>query len=86
MKLQILCISQFTLYHQLKGNKPDFHHAMSGDQAKELYDRILKKLRNDYKRDKIFDGKFGEYMQVHIQNDGPVTIEIESPQKEEKDP
>ena len=30
---------------------------------------------------KLLDGKFGAYMQVHIQNDGPVTIEIESPKQ-----
>lgn len=32
----------------------------------------------------ILDGKFGAYMQVHIQNDGPVTIELESPVEEPK--
>lgn len=81
MNHEILCISQFTLYHRLKGNKPDFHLAMSGDKAKDLYNEFLKKLGTQYDSEKIKDGKFGEYMQVHIQNDGPVTINIESPVK-----
>ena len=31
LKLEILCVNQFTLYHVMKGNKPDFHLAMAGD-------------------------------------------------------
>ncbi|XP_053966836.1 D-aminoacyl-tRNA deacylase [Anastrepha ludens] len=78
-QLEILCVSQFTLYHRLKGNKPDFHLAMQGDTAQNLYNNFLKRLGNDYTAAKIKDGKFGAYMQVHIQNDGPVTVELESP-------
>ncbi|KAL9887439.1 D-aminoacyl-tRNA deacylase isoform 2-T2 [Glossina fuscipes fuscipes] len=47
-KLEILCISQFTLYHRLKGNKPDFHMAMQGEQAQILYQSFLKRLANEY--------------------------------------
>ncbi|KAM7360201.1 D-aminoacyl-tRNA deacylase [Cochliomyia hominivorax] len=83
-KFEILCVSQFTLYHRLKGNKPDFHLAMQGEQAQQLYQKFLKRLGQMYEEDKIKDGKFGAYMQVHIQNDGPVTIELESPVVEEK--
>jgi D-aminoacyl-tRNA deacylase len=83
-KLEILCVSQFTLYQRLKGNKPDFHMAMQGEEAKKLYDLLLKRLGDGYEADKIKNGKFGAFMQVHIQNDGPVTLEIESPPKEEK--
>ncbi|XP_055377851.1 D-aminoacyl-tRNA deacylase [Condylostylus longicornis] len=77
--LEILCISQFTLYHRLKGNKPDFHMAMQGPDAQSLYNSFLRKLGTSYNVDKIKDGKFGAYMQVHIQNDGPVTITLDSP-------
>ncbi|XP_065354414.1 D-aminoacyl-tRNA deacylase [Calliphora vicina] len=83
-KLEILCVSQFTLYHRLKGNKPDFHLAMQGEQAQQLYQKFLKRLGQMYDDTKIKDGKFGAYMQVHIQNDGPVTIELESPIVEPK--
>lgn len=81
MDFEILCISQFTLYYKLKGNKPDFHHAMGGDRAKEMYDSLLQTLGKDYKAEKIKDGIFGAMMNVQIFNDGPVTIEIESPVK-----
>lgn len=77
--LEILCISQFTLYHRLKGNKPDFHLAMQGEQAQCLYEKLLKQLGEVYDSNKIKDGKFGAMMEVNIVNSGPVTIEIESP-------
>ncbi|XP_037301786.1 D-aminoacyl-tRNA deacylase 1 [Manduca sexta] len=76
---EILCVSQFTLYNTWKGNKPDFHHAMPGDSSKEFYENFLQILKDAYKPEKIKDGLFGAYMQVHIQNDGPVTLELESP-------
>lgn len=82
-KYELLCISQFTLYHRLKGNKPDFHLAMQGSDAENLYNFILSELGKKYEVDKIKDGKFGAYMQVHIQNDGPVTIELESPKTDD---
>ncbi|XP_070491047.1 D-aminoacyl-tRNA deacylase [Chironomus tepperi] len=81
MNYEILCISQFTLYYRLKGNKPDFHHAMGGERAKEMYDQLLATLGKDHNPDKIKDGVFGAMMNVQIFNDGPVTIEIESPVK-----
>jgi len=77
-QLEILCISQFTLYYKLKGNKPDFHHAMSGEKANELYNKFLQKLGTSYDPSKVKDGVFGAMMEVVIQNSGPVTIEIES--------
>ena len=60
MDYQILLVSQFTLYHQLKGSKPDFHGAMNGELAKPLYDLFLEKLEKTYgKSDKVFPGAFG---------------------------
>ncbi|XP_015748171.1 PREDICTED: D-tyrosyl-tRNA(Tyr) deacylase 1-like [Acropora digitifera] len=76
---EILCVSQFTLQAVLKGTKPDFHLAMGGDQSESFYQDFLQNLRSAYKEDAIKDGKFGAYMQVHIQNDGPVTISLETP-------
>lgn len=52
-KFEILCVSQFTLYHRLKGNKPDFHLAMQGEQAQQLYQKFLKRLGQMYEEDKI---------------------------------
>ncbi|XP_014385598.1 PREDICTED: D-tyrosyl-tRNA(Tyr) deacylase 1 [Myotis brandtii] len=76
---EVLCVSQFTLQCVLKGNKPDFHLAMPTEQAESFYNSFLEQLRKTYRPELIKDGKFGAYMQVHIQNDGPVTIELESP-------
>ncbi|XP_071962521.1 uncharacterized protein [Antedon mediterranea] len=78
-QFEILCVSQFTLYAILKGNKPDFHCAMPGEKSKLFYEEFLQLLGKDYKPELIKDGQFGAYMQVHIENDGPVTIQIDSP-------
>ncbi len=46
-------MSQFTLYNRLKGNKPDFHLAMQGPDASNLYNSLLKKLGEQYAEEKI---------------------------------
>ncbi len=79
MDYQILLVSQFTLYHQLKGTKPDFHDAMPGEQALSLYQFMLERLKQLYgKEDRIFQGAFGQHMTIDMANDGPVTLVIES--------
>ncbi|XP_027696147.1 D-aminoacyl-tRNA deacylase 1 [Vombatus ursinus] len=83
---EVLCVSQFTLQCILKGNKPDYHMAMPAEQAETFYNNFLEQLRKAYKPELVKDGKFGAYMQVHIQNDGPVTIELESPVAAAADP
>ncbi|XP_006614446.1 uncharacterized protein LOC102681677 isoform X1 [Apis dorsata] len=75
---EILCISQFTLYHALKGNRLDFHKAMSAQDAGPFYNKFLIELGKNYKPELIKDGKFGAMMEVDIKNNGPVTLEIES--------
>lgn len=81
LDLEILCVSQFTLYHQLKGNKPDYRFAMGGDESKAFYARFMATLRTSYKEDKVHDGLFGAMMDVSLVNDGPVTLQIESEPK-----
>ena len=75
---EVLCVSQFTLQSTLKGTKPDFHLAMGADQSKDFYEKFLESLKKAYKSEKVKDGKFGAYMNVNIQNDGPVTILLDS--------
>ncbi|XP_033211581.1 D-aminoacyl-tRNA deacylase 1 [Belonocnema kinseyi] len=75
---EVLCISQFTLYHVMKGNRLDFHNAMCAHEAELFYNKLLAQLAEDYNPEKIKDGKFGAMMEVDIQNSGPVTLEIES--------
>lgn len=76
---EILCVSQFTLMaNTTKGNKPDFHRAMSTEPSRELYARFLERLGQSYHPDKIKDGKFGAMMDVSLTNDGPVTFTLDS--------
>ncbi|XP_052769435.1 D-aminoacyl-tRNA deacylase 1-like isoform X2 [Mya arenaria] len=77
---EVLCVSQFTLHRILKGNKLDFHDAMGPDLAPQFYENFLQLMKQNYAEDKIKNGVFGADMQVHIQNDGPVTIPLESPE------
>eukprot|EP01083_Nonionella_stella_P007423 21460_1 len=86
---EILFVSQFTLYARMKGTKPDYSHAMPPKEAEVLYNQFLDLARKKYESDKIFDGKFGAYMNVKIENDGPVTIHLntdDSVAKQKKDP
>ena len=59
---------------------PSIFIAMGGDEAKEFYLQFLWQLKQGHQEGetKVKDGQFGAYMQVHIQNDGPVTLELES--------
>lgn len=74
---EILAISQFTLYGDCrKGRRPNFMDAMGGEEAKELYFEFLALLRESGL--KVSEGEFGADMKVEIQNDGPVTLLLDS--------
>lgn len=77
--LEILLVSQFTLYSHMKGNKPDFHFAMDNGPAKVMFDKIVERTRKKYDASKVQTGMFGAHMMVSLVNDGPVTIEWEYP-------
>ncbi|KAJ0626205.1 putative D-aminoacyl-tRNA deacylase [Helianthus annuus] len=77
---EVLLVSQFTLYGILKGNKPDFHVAMPPDKAKSLYASLVQTFQTTYRSDAVRDGVFGAMMKVNLVNDGPVTMQLESPQ------
>uniref|UniRef100_A0A8I6X4T6 D-aminoacyl-tRNA deacylase n=2 Tax=Hordeum vulgare subsp. vulgare TaxID=112509 RepID=A0A8I6X4T6_HORVV len=76
---EILLVSQFTLYGILKGNKPDFHVAMPPAKAKPFYASLVEKFQKSYKADSVKDGIFGAMMKVSLVNDGPVTMQVDSP-------
>ncbi|KAL2071685.1 hypothetical protein VTL71DRAFT_12920 [Oculimacula yallundae] len=74
---EVLCVSQFTLLASTKkGSKPDFHGALGGEQAKELYQLFFSKVQQGYKTERVKDGVFQAMMEVALVNDGPVTLEM----------
>ena len=74
---KILSISQFTLYADTtKGNRPSYINAMKGEYAIKLYEEFNNKLKEN--GIDVETGIFGADMDVHIRNNGPVTIMIDS--------
>jgi len=77
---ELLIISQFTLYANCdKGNRPSFMEAAKPEEAEKIYNYIIKKIKNEIQ--KVETGIFGEYMQVELENDGPLTILLEKQNK-----
>jgi D-tyrosyl-tRNA(Tyr) deacylase len=80
----LLVVSQFTLYGDVRrGNRPSFDGAMPPDDARRAYESFVEKARE---RIQVQTGQFREHMQVIADNDGPVTIWIESPKSDTIDP
>ena len=76
----LLVVSQFTLYGDVsRGRRPSFDAAMPPAEAERLYDRFVEMARAKWL--KVETGRFRAEMRVLADNDGPVTILIESPRK-----
>lgn len=78
----ILLVSQFTLHASTKkGNRPSYIKASKPDFAIPMYEKMITQLQSDLGK-KISTGVFGADMKVHLINDGPVTIVIDTKNKE----
>jgi D-tyrosyl-tRNA(Tyr) deacylase len=74
----LLVVSQFTLFAGTKkGNRPSFSRAARPEQAIPLYEAFVRQLEMDLGQ-AVHTGEFGADMKVHLVNDGPVTITIDS--------
>jgi D-tyrosyl-tRNA(Tyr) deacylase len=77
---ELLLVSQFTLLaNTRKGRRPSFTEAAPPDRAEELFEYFVEQARGSGL--KVATGRFQQYMQVEIHNDGPVTVMLDSRDK-----
>ena len=77
IKGELLVVSQFTLLADTrKGRRPSFTEAAPPAQAEKIFERFVEQVRAAGLR--VETGRFQQYMQVEIHNDGPVTILLDS--------
>lgn len=81
-KFKALVISQFTLHAQTKkGNRPSYIKAARPEIAIPLYEEFIRQLQHDLGRE-VQSGVFGANMEIDLLNDGPVTIIIDTKNRE----
>jgi D-tyrosyl-tRNA(Tyr) deacylase len=77
---EVLLVSQFTLLADTrKGRRPSFTQAAPPPQAEELFQKLVEQVKASGLR--VATGRFQQYMQLEIHNDGPVTIMLDSREK-----
>lgn len=78
----VLLVSQFTLFASTKkGNRPSYIRAARPEKAIPMYEAFIKQLQSEI-QGKVVTGEFGADMKVDLLNDGPVTIIIDTKNKE----
>jgi D-tyrosyl-tRNA(Tyr) deacylase len=78
----VMIISQFTLHASTKkGNRPSYIRAAGPAVAIPLYEQFVSQMERDLGKP-VITGEFGAYMQVNLTNDGPVTIMIDTKNRE----
>lgn len=79
---ELLVVSQFTLHASTrKGNRPSYIRALKPENAIPLYEKFIDALKNECRKE-VKSGVFGANMKVELINDGPVTIVIDTKNKE----
>ncbi len=82
MEGNVLVVSQFTLFAETKkGNRPSFKRAAESTKAVELYEAFIDEMEKAMGK-KVPTGEFGEEMQIAMVNEGPMTIWLDSRNKE----
>ena len=82
VKGEVIIVSQFTLHASTKkGNRPSYIKAAKPDIAIPLYEQFVQEFEKDLEK-KVQTGQFGADMKVSLINDGPVTIIIDTKNKE----
>ncbi|MFW5883593.1 MAG: D-aminoacyl-tRNA deacylase [Verrucomicrobiota bacterium] len=75
----VLLISQFTLFGSMKkGTRPSFNRAGEPAAAEALYETAAERLRERLGAERVGTGRFGQHMDIAVQNDGPVTLIFDS--------
>ncbi len=79
---ELMLVSQFTLHAVVKkGNRPSYQKAARPELALPLYEKLRQQLETDLGK-KIATGEFGAMMKIELVNDGPVTIWIDTGEKD----
>ena len=79
---EVLVVSQFTLHASTKkGNRPSYIRSAPGAVSRPMYERFMARIEAELGQ-KVPTGEFGADMQVSLVNDGPVTIWIDSKNRE----
>ena len=79
---EVMVISQFTLHAKTKkGTRPSYSKAAKPHMAIPLYHQFIKQMQQETGRE-IKSGEFGAYMKINLENDGPVTLLIDSRNKD----
>ena len=79
---EVMVVSQFTLFGSLKkGNRPSFNRAAEPGMARALYEQFVAELQMELERP-VATGRFGAEMAIQVENDGPVTLVVDSAQRD----
>ncbi len=82
IKGEVMIVSQFTLHASTKkGNRPSYIQAAPPKIAIPIYENFIKQMEKELEQP-VVTGQFGAYMQINLTNDGPVTIMIDTKNRE----